>query len=186
MEKYASNVVEKCIEGPDEGILEAYIEEICVNNGVLGKSIYYYFYQDLMKNNFGNYVIQKALKISINENRMKLLDCISKNIERLGEKKLIEKWRNILNHDSRNKTSEAKNMIKTEAPKHFTYFKKPEYVNEQVSNKSKTSPRKDNEGYRSEKLSNYGINGDDYAHYQTDGQEQKFHSKKSMSAKCNI
>ena len=49
-----------------------------------------------MKNNFGNYVIQKALKISINENKKKLVEHVSKNVDRLGEKKIIEKWRNIL------------------------------------------------------------------------------------------
>ncbi len=36
MEKYASNVIEKCIEVKEEAILEDYINEICVNNGVLG------------------------------------------------------------------------------------------------------------------------------------------------------
>ncbi len=36
MEKYASNVIEKCIEIKEEDILEYYINEICINNGVLG------------------------------------------------------------------------------------------------------------------------------------------------------
>ena len=37
MEKYASNVIEKCIEIKEEDIIEAFIDEICINNGVLGK-----------------------------------------------------------------------------------------------------------------------------------------------------
>jgi len=49
-----------------------------------------------MKNNYGNYVIQKALKLTQNENRKKLVENVSKNVERLGEKKIIEKWKAIL------------------------------------------------------------------------------------------
>jgi hypothetical protein len=36
MEKYASNVIEKCIESNEE-FLEIYINEICLSNGILGK-----------------------------------------------------------------------------------------------------------------------------------------------------
>lgn len=49
-----------------------------------------------MKNSFGNYVVQKALKISKGENKKKLIESAGRNLERLGEKKIIEKWKNIL------------------------------------------------------------------------------------------
>ena len=42
MEKYASYVIEKCIEVKEEDILGDYIDEICNNNGILGIYIYYY------------------------------------------------------------------------------------------------------------------------------------------------
>ena len=49
-----------------------------------------------MKNNFGNYVIQKALKISSNEDNKKLAYEVEKNIYKLNDKKLILKWKNIV------------------------------------------------------------------------------------------
>ena len=55
MSKYSSNVVERCIE-KSPIILREYINEICENGRIA----------EIMKNNFGNYVIQKTLKLSIN------------------------------------------------------------------------------------------------------------------------
>lgn len=49
-----------------------------------------------MKSSFGNYVIQKALKITINEYKSKLVQTILNNIEKLSEKKLITKWNKIV------------------------------------------------------------------------------------------
>jgi hypothetical protein len=49
-----------------------------------------------MKNSFGNYVVQKALKISKSENKKKLIEHATKNVERLGEKKIVDKWKSIL------------------------------------------------------------------------------------------
>lgn len=49
-----------------------------------------------MKNNYGNYVVQKALKISTGSHKNKLIISILKNIEKIGDKKLIGKWKNIV------------------------------------------------------------------------------------------
>jgi hypothetical protein len=55
---------------------------------------------DLMKNNFGNFVVQKALKMSTENNMIKLLQLIHMNLEKIGDKKLITKWRSIVqNYD---------------------------------------------------------------------------------------
>ncbi len=63
-----------------------------------------------MKNNFGNYVVQKALKLARNDNKKKLVANVSKNIERLGEKKLIEKWKNILLYNETGQKSPTFNL----------------------------------------------------------------------------
>jgi hypothetical protein len=53
-----------------------------------------------MKNNFGNFVVQKALKMSTENNMIKLLQLIHMNLEKIGDKKLITKWRSIVqNYD---------------------------------------------------------------------------------------
>jgi hypothetical protein len=49
-----------------------------------------------MKNPFGNYVIQKALKLATGYHKGKLTGIIKKHIEKLHDKKLIAKWKNIL------------------------------------------------------------------------------------------
>ena len=83
--KYSSNVVERCLE-KNSKILSKYIEEICSNGKVA----------EIMKNNYGNYVIQKALKISTDKNKQILADNVNKNIYKLNDKKLISKWKNIV------------------------------------------------------------------------------------------
>jgi hypothetical protein len=88
MQKFSSNVVEKCLEKGGEIILSRFIDEIQYNNKIA----------ELMKNNYGNYVVQKALKISSEANKRRIIDLVVKNLERIGEKKLIMKWRFIIQH----------------------------------------------------------------------------------------
>ena len=49
-----------------------------------------------MKSNFGNYVIQKAIKLAKNEYKEKLVLNASKYINKLNDAKLIIKWKSIL------------------------------------------------------------------------------------------
>lgn len=49
-----------------------------------------------MKNNYGNFVVQKALKLSSGQNKLKLISCIVKNIEKIGDRKIILKWKSIV------------------------------------------------------------------------------------------
>ena len=49
-----------------------------------------------MKSSFGNYVIQKALKLSKNEYKNKLVYEAAKEINKLIELKLIIKWKSLL------------------------------------------------------------------------------------------
>ena len=85
MDKYSSNVMERCIEKSDE-ILSQYINEVCESGKIF----------EVMKNNFGNYVIQKALKLCSGNDRRKLVIEVSKNIFKLNDKKLISKWKNLV------------------------------------------------------------------------------------------
>lgn len=51
----------------------------------------------MMKSSFGNYVVQKALKVAVNENKTKLVETILNQVDKLNEKKLINKWKKIVN-----------------------------------------------------------------------------------------
>ena len=84
MGKYSSNVIEKCVE-KSEHILSIYIKEICTEH--IG---------EIMKSSYGNYVIQKALKVSKGINERILAQSISKSIYQLNDRKLISKWKNIV------------------------------------------------------------------------------------------
>ena len=95
LEKYASNVVERCIE-KDENILNNYIEEIININKIC----------EVMKSNYGNYVIQKAIKLAKGEFKKKLVYNAAKDINKLKEPKLIKKWKSILSQNIKELSNE--------------------------------------------------------------------------------
>ena len=72
LEKYASNVIERCIE-KDKEILENYINEI-----------------------YGNYVVQKVIKLAEGENKKLFVFNAAKDIDKLNDNKLIQKWKSLL------------------------------------------------------------------------------------------
>ena len=55
-----------------------------------------------MKNSFGNYVVQKALKLCTGFLKVKLTNNIKKNIEKINDKKLVSKWKSILTTSTTN------------------------------------------------------------------------------------
>ena len=88
IQKYSSNVIERCIEKSEE-FLNDFIYEITNDNNSI---------KLLMKNNYGNYVIQTALKVSKNKNQIQklLIEILNKNLIILNDKKLINKWKSII------------------------------------------------------------------------------------------
>ena len=66
--------------------LEIYINEICNDNNII----------EAIKNKYGNYVVQKAVKLSSGAYRDKLIAEISK----LEDKKIINKWKTIISSKS--------------------------------------------------------------------------------------
>ena len=49
-----------------------------------------------MKSNYGNYVIQKAIKLAKGDYKQKLVFNAAKDINKLNDSKLIQKWKSIL------------------------------------------------------------------------------------------
>jgi len=84
-QKYSSNAIERIIEKNNKN-LEIYINEICTDNNII----------EAIKNKYGNYVIQKAVKLSSGAYRDKLIAEISKNLNKLEDKKIINKWKAII------------------------------------------------------------------------------------------
>ena len=90
IQKYSSNVIERCLE-KSVTFLENFVNEICSNEGTIGL---------LMKNNYGNYVIQTALKVSKSSQQQMIINSIEKNLIQLNDKKLINKWKSIISAHS--------------------------------------------------------------------------------------
>jgi len=93
--KFSSNVVEKCFEIGGEMVISRFIEELNYLNRIV----------ELMKNNYGNFVVQKALKLSLGLNKKRLVEMIIKNLEKLSDRKLILKWKSIINCNLNNDDS---------------------------------------------------------------------------------
>lgn len=81
--KYSSNVIERCLE-KSQTIIAMYSEEV---SGRIA---------EVMKSSYGNYVIQKALKVAQGRTREFLAVNVNKNIYKLYDKKLIAKWKAIV------------------------------------------------------------------------------------------
>ena len=88
-QKYSSNVIERIIEKNEQN-LEFYINEILISNNLY----------EVMKNIYGNYVIQKALKLSSDKTKEKLIKNIMKNIHKLEDNKIMNKWKMIISSSS--------------------------------------------------------------------------------------
>ena len=85
MQKHSSNIIEKIIE-KNEYFLNSFVNEICNKEMI----------SDTMRDNYGNYVVQKALKISKGEIKVKLAMNVGKNISQFNDKKLIAKWKRLI------------------------------------------------------------------------------------------
>jgi len=93
IQKYSSNVIERCIEKSEE-FLNNFIIEISKDDNSIGL---------LMKNNYGNYVIQTALKALKNNNfKIMLINMMNRNLLILNDKKLINKWKSIISNNCTN------------------------------------------------------------------------------------
>ena len=89
MEKYSSNAIERIIE-KNKNNLEIYIDEICNDKNII----------ELIKNKYGNFVVQKAVKLSSGNIRDRIIGEISKNLNKLRDKKIINKWKAIISSKS--------------------------------------------------------------------------------------
>ena len=88
IQKYSSNVIEKCIEKSPE-FLKAFLNE-CTTNNYFGIGV-------LMQNSFGNYVIQTVLKeLTNNKDKENFIIGINQTLSKITDKKVLLKWKNIL------------------------------------------------------------------------------------------
>ncbi|XP_042048034.1 pumilio homolog 5-like isoform X1 [Salvia splendens] len=101
--KYASNVVEKCLEYGDTTECDCLIEEI-LSQPEDGDSLL-----TMMKDQYANYVVQKIIDISNENQRERLLNCIQLHLVALKKytygKHIVARFEQLTNED--NESSEA-------------------------------------------------------------------------------
>jgi hypothetical protein len=85
-------------------------------------------------------VVQRALKIVEGDNKKKLISVITKNFDKISDKKLIGKWKVIINNCSGNYLTLFNNKNKLNNQRHSAYFFNPENFNYNILN----SPQLDN------------------------------------------
>jgi hypothetical protein len=122
MHKYSAQVIDKCFEQIKDEFINSFIDEIIKNNRVI----------DLIKNNIGNSIIQKTLKVVNDQYRLKLIQYVETNIERIGDRKLIQNWRmttnNIINIEIM--TNDYSNLM----PYNHPYIMNTNYYNQMFNN----------------------------------------------------
>lgn len=85
VQKFSSNVIEKCLERANEYYRKIFITEILDGESVV-----------IMKNSYGNYVFQKALALATGIDKFKIIDIIFKNFPTIKDQKIKMKWIKLL------------------------------------------------------------------------------------------
>lgn len=102
-----------------------------------------------MKSSYGNYVVQKALKLSNGHSKTKLTNHIKKSIDKMVDKKLVKKWQHILD------TIQGKNMA---LGKGHNFFRKRSH--ESIFSGDSANSHHSNNG----KIFNHSFNSNDSIH----------------------
>ena len=115
----------------------------------------------LMRNSFGNYVVQKAINISEGTMKEELANAIKSNIEHLAEKKLKSKWKQILEQSL---FPEPGNPLKREdlslsSPQMSSNYYSPQapYYNEGVGSPQRNIYQSPSPGASANTSTNYGL-----------------------------
>lgn len=129
IQKFSSNVVEKCLQSSNE----EQREKIIISISKIDKLA------NVMKNSFGNYVVQKALSYSFGEPKESLIEAIQMSIPDIQDKKIRSKWEQILGLHSTSVSPERGSnqmMVQMNIPidfqisENYMYSPMPAYTNQ--------------------------------------------------------
>lgn len=90
IQKYSSCVIEKCLEYGDKNTCSTFIKEI-TNSQRLSA---------LVSHSYGNFVIQKALKLAQGDERNNLIMAIERSFPQIQDKKIRMKWQEIIQNSN--------------------------------------------------------------------------------------
>jgi F0F1-type ATP synthase delta subunit len=151
IQKFSSNVVEKCIKMADPSTRNQIILQIASIDKLV----------NVMRNSYGNYVVQTALELSNGATKEALADSVFNNIPAIQDKKIRSKWAYLLN----SKVSQDPNLCER--------YDMSEYLQEPVTPLTtavNTEMSQQNPG-----VASYEMFGGDAQHYQNNMQNQMVH-----------
>ena len=70
--------------------LAEFIDELGKNSNII----------TLLTNSFGNFVLQTAIKLSKGKNKIRIVNYIKKNLDKINDKKIVKKWKEIISLSS--------------------------------------------------------------------------------------
>lgn len=144
VQKFSSNVIEKCLERANDHFRKIYIKEIIYGDPIA-----------IMKNSFGNYVFQKSLALAKGINKFQVIDIIFKNFPTIAEQKIKMKWVKLLKKNLKPEdvlqAEEEQEQMNLDLDQCINYSHKFKLINDEISrydsgpnknNKSKAKPKK--------------------------------------------
>mmetsp|Transcript_37863 Transcript_37863/g.37401 ORF Transcript_37863/g.37401 Transcript_37863/m.37401 type:complete len:147 (+) Transcript_37863:963-1403(+) len=85
LEKFSSNVIEKCLERANDYYNNIFIKEILDGDAF-----------SIMKNLYGNYVFQKSLALAKGIDKFRVIDVILRSFATIQDQKIKMKWLKLL------------------------------------------------------------------------------------------
>lgn len=136
IQKFSSNVIEKCLERSNDYYRSKFIKEI-----IEGESI------SIMKNSYGNYVFQKSLALAKGIDKFKIIDVIFKNFPTIQDQKIKMKWikllkKNIKQEDVLEADAEQ-DSLNLEIDQTINYSHKFKLINDELSRYDSNQSKKD-------------------------------------------
>lgn len=136
IQKFSSNVIEKCLERSNEDYRRVFIKEILSGEPVA-----------VMKNSYGNYVFQKALALAKGIDKFKIIDIIFRNFPTIQDQKIKMKWVKLLKKNLKQEdvleADAEQDTLNLEIDDMINYSHKFKLINDELSRYDPGQSKKD-------------------------------------------
>lgn len=136
IQKFSSNVVEKCLERANEHYRRIFIREIIQGEPVA-----------IMKNSYGNYVFQKALALAKGIDKFVIIDVIFRNFPTIQDQKIKMKWIKLLKKNLRQEdvleAEEEQDTLNLDIDQLINYSHKFKLINDELLRYDSSANKKD-------------------------------------------
>jgi hypothetical protein len=158
VQKFSSNVIEKCLERANEQYRKVFIKEILYGDPV-----------SVMKNSYGNYVFQKSLALAKGIDKFKTVDIIFRNFPTIHDQKIKLKWVKLLKKNLKQEdvleAEEEQEQMNLDIDQTINFSHKFKLINDEIS-------RYDSSGSKRGKGKKMGAKESSYANSQSQMYQQ--------------